>query len=69
MKPIPTDPIGLIIWLIDLGLVTVSIGEAADRLRTGISATATKEGREVTEEELALIKAVEAESDRRRRGE
>lgn len=65
---LPTTAVGWIIYLIDLGIIALSIDDATKRLRNGISATAQKEGRDVSDEEENLIKQLEAESDRRRRG-
>lgn len=68
MNTIPTDPISFIIWLINAGIITLTAGEAFDRLRRSIAATAQQEGRDVTPEEQALIKRLEDESDADRRG-
>lgn len=68
MSKLPTDLFGTIIFLIDLGIIAFSIDEATKRLRNGIAATAQREGRDVSDEEDALLKQLEDESDRRRRG-
>lgn len=65
---LPTTAVGWVIYLIDLGIIALSIDEATKRLRNGISATAHRENRDVSDEEEALIKSLEEESDRRRRG-
>lgn len=63
------DPVTLIVKLIDLGIISLTLAEATDRLRTGISAKAEKEGRDVNEDEKRLIRDMEAASDRAVRGE
>lgn len=64
----PTDPVSLAIYLIDLISQGISFDEAVQRLQSGISATAQKEGREVRDDELSLIKGLTDEAEKRRRG-
>jgi len=64
----PTDPISLIILGIDLALEGQDILAGYARLSNGISAKAHAEGRDVTPDEMAIIKGLEAAAVKRRQG-
>jgi hypothetical protein len=58
----------LVIFAIDLLLTGISMDEAAQRVSNGIAARAQASGRDVTDEEMALVKGLADEAERRRRG-
>ncbi len=66
---IPTDPIGLAIYLISFSIDALSIPEVLTRAASGISATAEKENRDTTPEEDALIDQLVAASKKARDGQ
>lgn len=66
---IPTDPIGLAIYLLSFAIDAVSVPAALTRMASGISATAEKEGRDTTPEEDALIDQLVAASKKARDGQ
>lgn len=65
---IPTNIVDALIFIANMGLLAVSVDEALERLATGISATAEAAGRDVTDEEMAIIKQARDESAKRRKG-
>lgn len=65
---IPTDPIQLAIWLATLAIDAITPVEALQRMQTGISAQAEKEGRDVTPEEEQLLDSLREASKQRRDG-
>ncbi len=66
--PLPTDPIGLAIYLISFAIEASALPAAYERMRTGISAKAQAEGRDVTDEEEAILDALLAASEKARDG-
>jgi hypothetical protein len=69
MAGIPTDSVGLAVWLLDILIQSMSIDEAFTTLSTGLAAKAQAEGRDLTDDELALDKALADEAEKRRRGQ
>jgi hypothetical protein len=56
------------ILAIDILLEGIDALNAFDRLANGIAAKAEAAGRDVTDDEMNLIKGIQAEAERRRRG-
>jgi hypothetical protein len=69
VTPIPSDPIGIIIWLADLGVFGINRVQAFNRLKNGLAAQAQRENRDMTDEELALDKQLDAAAERAARGQ
>jgi hypothetical protein len=69
MTGLPTDAAGLAVFVIDILIQTMSVDEAVQRLSTGLAAKAQAEGRDLSDDELALDRALADEAERRRRGQ
>ena len=67
-NPIPTDALGAAIWTINLIADVLAIDDIYQRLSTDITAQAEAEGRDVTDDEQAIIDAGLAESEKERDG-
>ena len=65
---IPTDPIGAVLWGVNLAIEALGVQDAYNRIKDGIAARAEKEGRDTTPEEDAVIDAMLEQSKKNRDG-